>query len=129
VVWSDWQAFSAGYKDFWAIEFRIYMVSTDPNITPKVSQLSVSVDMPDRIEKGNDLTVDDVHGAVITYSPEFKNNPAIGITTQDGLASDRIEYLYKLSSGFAFKVYNEDSATYVTRTYDFISVGWGRKQV
>jgi hypothetical protein len=114
VVWTDWLPFSAGYKDFWAIEFRVYMVSTDPNITPKVSQLTVSVDMPDRIEKGEDLIVDDVHGAVITYSPEFKNNPAVGITLQDALASDRYEFDYKLPSGFSFKVYNEVSATYVT---------------
>lgn len=124
-VWTDWEVFDAGNYEFRAIQFRLKMESLAPGVTPLVSQLAVTVDMPDRIERGEDLTVP-VEGAVITYEPAFKSDPAVVITTQDGDAADEIEFIYKNPSGFSFKVYNRVSEEYVERTYDFISSGWGR---
>lgn len=124
-VWTDWEVFDAGTYEFRAIQFRLKMESLAPGVTPLVSQLAVTVDMPDRIERGEDLTVP-VEGAVITYDPAFKSDPAVVITIQDGDAADEIEFIYKNPSGFSFKVYNRVTLTYVERIYDFISSGWGR---
>lgn len=124
-VWSDWVPFTAGSQSFRAAEFRVWLRSFDPNITPVVRELSVNIDMPDRIERGDDLTVPE-EGITITYSPAFKAVPATAITLQDGDAGDELVYLSKTADGFEFRVYNRISMTYVERIFDFISSGYGR---
>ncbi len=126
VTWSDWTDFVAGNLEFRAIEFRIRLTSLSENISPRVTVLSVTVDMPDRIERGEDLTVL-AAGDTVLYSPDFKSNPAVVITIQDGDAADEIVFISKDSGGFSFRVYNTTSATYVDRIYDYIASGYGRK--
>lgn len=124
-TWTAWEPFTAGAATFRAAEFRLYMDSEDDNVTPVVTRLAVLVDMPDRIERGEDLTVT-AAGVTITYPYMFKNNPAVNITTQDGAVDDRIEYSYKQRDGFTFRVYNATAAGYVTRSFDYIASGYGR---
>lgn len=123
--WSNWIEFTAGSHEFRAAQFRVYMQSNDPNVTPIVLRLSVNVDMPDRIERGDDLTVP-VGGATINFTPAFKDIPALSILTQDGDAGDEVQFVTKTASGFEFRIYNRVSMTYVERTYDFIASGYGR---
>ena len=129
--WGDWQTFVAGNISFRAIQFRLKMTSLAASVSPKVTQLSVTVDMPDRIERGEDLLCDATGSpaphASVTYSSAFKNNPSVAITLQDGAVDDRIEFTAKTPSGFAFRVYNETTAGYVSRSYDFIASGYGRE--
>ena len=126
VTWTSWAPLDAGTLEFWAMEFRIKLTSIDQNISPQITSLSIIVDMPDRIERGDDLTVP-VAGTSISFSPEFKASPAVAITIQDGAADDKIEFISKTASGFTFKVYNDTLASYVARTYDYIASGYGRK--
>lgn len=123
--WSNWFEFTAGSHEFRAAQFRVYMQSNDPNVTPIVLRLSVNVDMPDRIERGDDLTVP-VGGATINFTPAFKDIPALSILTQDGDAGDEVQFVTKTASGFEFRIYNRVSMSYVERTYDFIASGYGR---
>lgn len=125
--YGEWAEFKAGFVAFWGIQFRLLLRSLAQNVSPKVTTLIVNVDMPDRIERGEGLTVP-VGGATITYSPEFKNNPSVSIQLRNGDAADNCEFTSKTSAGFTFKVYNATSATYVERIYDHISSGYGRKQ-
>lgn len=124
--WTEWNVFTASTIEFWAIQFRVKLTSLQQYITPKISILSIAVDMPDRIERGEDMLLA-VDGATVTYPVPFKNNPAVAITIQDGEASDEIEFINKTSSGFFFKVYNRTALSYVERSYDFISSGYGRQ--
>ena len=124
-TWSDWTKFATGSQLFWGIRFRIYLKSLQQFISPHITAASVTVDMPDRIERGNDLSVG-TGGITIDYSPQFKSNPAVAITLQDGATDDKIEYISKDSTGFTFKVYNETAAGYVARTFDYIASGYGR---
>lgn len=124
--WSDWQALEVGTLEFWAIEFRIKLISLEQNISPQITELSVKVDMPDRIERGNDLPVA-VSGATVVFDPSFKEVPAVAITIQDGDVDDRIEFISKTAGGFTFKVYNGTMAAYVERTFDYIASGYGRE--
>lgn len=123
--WTDWQNFTAGNNEFRGAEFRLYMQTFDKDISPVVSKLSVSIDMPDRIERGEDLTVLST-GAQINFSPAFKDIPALSILLQNGDAGDEIEFIRKDATGFEFKVYNRVSMSYVERIYDFIASGYGR---
>lgn len=126
--WSDWQDLIAGNIDFWGIEFRIKLESfaIEQSVTPAVFSLEVTIDMPDRIERGEDIAVPDT-GITIIFSPPFKEPPAIAITIQDGDAGDEIEYTSKTASGFGFRVYNTGTAGYVTRSADYIASGFGRE--
>lgn len=127
VEWSDWAPLDAGELVFWAIKFRIKLTSLEQNISPEITALSVKVDMPDRIERGDDLAVTALAGATVTFDPHFKETPAVAITIQDGDVDDRIEFTSKTAGGFTFKVYNGTAADYVDRTFDFIASGYGRK--
>jgi len=125
-VWSAWQSFTAGTYEFRSIRFRLKLESTQYGITPSVSALSVTIDMPDRVERGEDLTCP-VSGYVHTYTPKFKKNPSVVIQLQEYDPADIIEFVSKTSWGFEIKVYNTTSASYVERTFDFIASGYGRE--
>jgi hypothetical protein len=64
-------------------KFRLYLISRDNVTTPVVSEVSVTIDMPDRIFSGNDIT----SGAgtyTVTFTNPFKSvNYAVGITGED----------------------------------------------
>lgn len=124
-VWTDWIEFTAGAHEFRAAQFRVWLKSYEENVTPYITQLRINVDMPDRIEQGEDLTVA-VSGASITFTPSFKDVPALSILLQDADAGDEIEFISKSTSGFEFRVFNRVSMTYVERIYDFIASGYGR---
>jgi hypothetical protein len=122
--WSAWTELQTGDLEFRAIQFRLWMRSFAQNVTPSVSALSVLVDMPDRILRGEDLTVL-AAGVTVTYDGAFLASPAVAITIQDGAADDRIEYTAKDETGFTFRVYNDTLAGYVDRTFDYIASGYG----
>ncbi len=125
-TWSDWAEVRPGNVSFRAIQFRILLRSTAQNITPRVSVARVTIDMEDRIERGEDITVP-ATGVTIIYDVPFKESPAVTITIQDGDAADEIEYINKDEEGFEFMVYNRVDMAYVERSFDFISSGFGRK--
>lgn len=118
---------TAGSYNFRAAEFRILLQSFATGVTPKISVAEVTIDMPDRIERGEDIAVP-AGGVTITHSPAFKAVPAVAITLQDGATDDRIEYSSKTASGFTFRVYNATLAAYVARTFDYIVSGYGRAE-
>lgn len=125
-VWTDWTVFTAQNLVFWGIEFRLLMRSFAQGVTPQVTKLSVLVDMPDRIERGENMTVP-AAGITIEFNPEFQAIPAVVITIQDGNEGDEISDVVKDTGFYFFRVYNRPSNTYVERTFDFIASGYGRK--
>lgn len=125
-VWTEWMPLMAESLEFRSIQFRLKMESLSPNITPIVFDLSAVIDMPDRIERGEDLTVP-IAGTSITYSPAFKSQPSVVITLQNEDAADEIRFVNKNSQGFEFRVYNRVDETFVERVYDFIASGYGRE--
>jgi hypothetical protein len=126
-TWSAWADFVSGNSTFWGAEFRLVLTSTQQGITPQVTVAQVIIDMPDRIERGEDITVP-IGGYTVTYSPAFKAEPAVNITIQNGATDDRIEFTAKTATGFTFKVYNATMAGYVSRVFDYIASGYGRVQ-
>lgn len=127
--WGNWTPFIAGFHDFYGLDLRLRMesLSIEQGISPAVTQLSVTVDMPDRFEKGEDMTVPDT-GVTVTYPVPFRAPPSVQITIQDGDADDEIQFINKDAGGFTFKVYNPTAITHVERTFDYISGGFGRKR-
>ena len=127
-TWSGWQPFIASQMRFRAVKFRLKLYSASIYITPNVSIARVYIDMPDRYESGEDITMTSAStGGVITYNQAFRNNPSVNITVQNGAVDDKIEFVSKNNKGFTFKVFNATLNSYVTRTFDYIAAGYGRE--
>jgi len=124
-TYTAWTDFVVGNQTFRSIQFRLLINSLDLNVGVEILTLEVVIDMPDRQERGAELSCP-TGGITIIYPVAFKNNPAVNITLKNGATDDRIDFSAKSSSGFTFRVYNATLATYVTRTFDYTASGYGR---
>lgn len=122
-VWTDWAPLIVGDYTARAFEFRVTLIGANSNISPAVQALSVSVDMPDRIEAGNDVVVP-IAGLRVDFVPAFNALTGLGIAAQDMATGDRAEITNKSATGFdiAFK---DSGGAGVQRTFDFVAKGYG----
>jgi len=104
-------------------KFRLMMRSDDLASTPVVSALSVTIDVQDTIQSGNDLTSGTGTYTVTFTRPFYSVNYAIGITNQGMATGDYYTLNSKTINGFniAFK---NSAGTGVSRTFDYIAKGF-----
>lgn len=123
-TWSDWQDFFVGDVAARALRFRAILETTEGNNAPAVRELSVGVDMPDRVESDDDITY--TGSQVITFPAAFKNVPAIGIAASlaDG---DRYEISSKSRTGFTITTYTGGSVSSNPTTIDYVAKGYGKE--
>jgi hypothetical protein len=123
-TWSAWQDFFVGDIAARAIRFRAILETTDGNNAPAVRELSVEVDMPDRVESDDDITY--TGSQVVTFPSAFKNVPAIGIAASlaDG---DRYEITGKSRTGFTITTYTGGSVSSNPTTIDYVAKGYGKE--
>jgi hypothetical protein len=122
-TWSAWQSFAVTDIRARAIQFRAKLSTTDEQATPKVTQLSVSVDMTDRTVSGNDI-VSGAGAKVVTFAQGFRETPAIGIGAQDMQTGDYYEITSKSRAGFTI-TFKNSSGTAVSRSFDYVAKGYG----
>ena len=125
ITWTAWSRFANGNYIFRGVEFRLIMKSYNSDVTPRVDILSARIDMPDRLEKGYNLSCPPA-GITVTYPAAFKEIPSLNITIQNGSETDRLEIISQSVSAFNIKVYNTTAAAYVTRAFNYASIGYGR---
>ena len=124
-VWTPWQQFAVGDYTARAFRFKVVLTTTDPQATPAISVLSVTVDMPDRIISGNDIASGTgAGGYVVTFARAFKAMPALGIAAQNLQQGDYYEIPSKSASAFTIRFKNS-SGTVVSRTFDYVARGYG----
>ena len=127
INWSQWMTFTTSRQRFRYVKFRLYMMTENEFTTPEIRQLSVSLDMPDRRETGDDILIENAEeGKTIIYNGAFKNNPSVNITLQDSAVDDRLEFTKKDNEGFTVRVFNATLNQYVSRSFDYIAAGYGR---
>lgn len=126
--WSGWELFTASQLSFRYIKFRLYMKCDNiENLTVRASMCSVTVDMPDRYESGEDIQITNANtGATVTYSMPFRAKPSVNITVQDGAVDDKIVFTSRTKQGFTIKIFNATLNSYVTRSFDYIAAGYGK---
>jgi len=104
-------------------KFRVVLISRDGASTPRVSAVTVTIDMPDRIFSGNDIT----SGAgtkTVTFTNPFKSvNYAVGVTMEDADTGDFFTVSNKTVNGFDV-LFKNSSGTNVSKTFDFIAKGF-----
>ena len=104
-------------------KFRVFLRSIDGSTTPVISQVSVTIDMPDRIFSGNDI----VSGAgtkTVSFTNPFKTaNYAVGITGQGMATGDYFEVENKTISSFDV-TFKNSSGTAISKTFDYMAKGY-----
>ena len=123
-TWSEWQDFFVGDIAARALRFRAVLETTDGNNAPAVRELSVEVDMADRVESADDITY--TGSQVVTFPAAFKATPAIGIAASlaDG---DRYVISSKSRSGFTITTYTGASVSSNPVTFDYVAKGYGKE--
>lgn len=123
ITYTDFRSFVIGEYTARFYKFRVVLISRDLASTPRVSELSVSIDMVDRIFSGNDI----VSGAAtktVTFTNPFKTATyAVGVTAEDLQTGDFFIIENKTINGFDV-TFKNSSNTAVSRTFDFIAKGY-----
>ena len=122
-VWSAWKPFVVGDYRARMFDFELRGSVQQTSNWIDVSKLEVVIDMPDRIESGNDLAVP-VGGLTITYSPPFNASPAVSITAQGLAAGDWPDVSAKTATGFTVVIRNSSGVAQSGRSIDYISKGY-----
>ena len=124
-TYTPFQKFNVGDYIGRGFKFRAVLLSNDVEATPKVTQLSVTVDMPDRVYSENDISSGtDTNGKDVTFSPAFKEIEGIGISASNLTSGDYYVITNKSATGFTIEFFNSSNAT-VDRTFDYVVRGYG----
>ena len=123
ITYTAFQNFVIGNYTARYLKFRVVLISRDGASTPVVQQVTVTVDMPDRIFSGNDIT----SGAgtyTVTFTNPFKSvNYAVGITGEDLATGDFFLVENKTINGFDL-TFKNSGGTAISRTFDYIAKGF-----
>ena len=123
VTYTAFQNFVIGDYTARYFKFRVVLISRDGASTPRVSAVTVTIDMPDRIFSGNDIS----SGAgtkTVTFTNPYKTvNYAVGITGQGMSTGDYFLVENKTINGFDV-TFKNSSDTAISKTFDFIAKGF-----
>ncbi len=122
IAWSSWQRFAAGEWTCRALRARLVLQSSLEYINIVVHSASIRIDMPDRIEAGNDIA----SGAglyAVTYGTAFQAAPALAIAAQGLATGDYYSITAKSVTGFSITFRNA-AGTAISRTFDYLSKGY-----
>jgi len=123
ITYSSFRNFVIGDYTARYYKFKLYLTSLDGVSTPVVTALSVTVDMPDRIFSGNDITSGTGTYSVTFTLPFYSANYAVGITAQGMATGDYYLLTSKSTTGFnvAFK---NSGGTGISKTFDYMAKGY-----
>jgi hypothetical protein len=123
ITYNDFRNFVVGDYTARYYKFRVFLRSFDLASTPVISALSVSIDMPDRIFSGNDITSGTGTYNVVFTNPFFSANYAVGITAQGLATGDYYLLTSKTISGFNIAFKNSSNSG-VSKTFDYLAKGY-----
>ena len=124
-TWSSYQPLIIGDFQARAFQFRVLVTSTDSSRNVAITQLGVTIDMPDRNEKDSGVAVA-TGGLNVTYTNSFKDVPYLGITGQNLSPTDYWTVSNETVNGFRLVIYNSGGNA-VARNINWMATGFGRK--
>lgn len=123
VSWGAWMALSSSDYTARGYKFRALLETQTARVTPRLTALSATVDMPDRTTAGNDIA-SGAAAKVVSFAPAFKGLAGLGISAQGMATGDFYEITAKGPSGFTITFKNA-AGTAVSRTFDYVAKGYG----
>ena len=122
-TWSDFRPFFVGDYKARAFKFKAVLTTSSGESSPQLKALSVTIDMPDRVLSGNNLSSGAASYAVI-YNGSFKEAPALAIAAENLSQGDYYEITSKTAAGFTITFRNTGGSA-VSRTFDYVAQGYG----
>ena len=104
-------------------KFRVVLISRDLASTPVVEEVSIKIDMQDRLFSGNDITSGAATKTVTFTNPFKTTNYAIGITAQGMATGDYFLLESKTINGFNV-TFKNSSNTAISKSFDYIAKGY-----
>jgi len=124
--YEGWRPFAVGDYTARHLKFRARLATANAGVSPTIDGLSVTIDMPDRVASGEDLT----SGAgtySVAFSPDFRVLKSVTINAQDLQQGDYWEVTNKARTGFDI-TFRDSGGTAVSRTFDWQAIGYGRER-
>jgi len=121
-TWTDFSKFKTGDFTARGFKFKLVASSTDSDHQFNVSALSISVDMPDRVQGETDV-VSSAGTKSVNFGDSFFSIPSVGITANDMGSGDYFTIASKTITGFDVTFYNS-SAVAVSRTFNYQARGY-----
>jgi hypothetical protein len=122
-TYTAFQNFVIGNYTARYFKFRVVLTSTDLASTPVVEEVSVTIDMEDRIFSDNNITSGAGTKTVSFTNPYKTANYAVGITAEDMATGDFFIVESKTINGFNV-TFKNSSGTAISKTFDFIAKGF-----
>lgn len=120
-VYGDWQEYFPGSYMGRKFKFRAHLASTAADVIAVMTQFTTTVDMPDRFESGNNVSID-AAGQTVSFSSAFQQPPNVQVTLINGQAGDLVVLSPPTQTGFAVQVTNSGSG--VTRNVNWLAQGY-----
>jgi hypothetical protein len=125
-VYQGWRRFVVGDYTARHLKFRAVLKTQFVTISPIVTALTVVIDMPDRVAKGNDI----VSGAgtySVVFSPKFRQLRSVTIAAQNMNTGDYYVISNKTRTGFDV-IFRNSAGAAVSRSFDYQAIGFGRER-
>jgi len=123
ITFTDFRNFTIGSYTARYFKFRVVLISRDNASTPVVSEVTVTIDMEDRIFSGNNISSGAGTKTVVFSQPFKTTSYALGITGEDLDTGDFFIIENKTINGFDV-TFKNSSNTAVSKTFDFIAKGF-----
>lgn len=124
-TWGPWTAFFVGDYLARGVRFRMKLTTGSSTNNIKITDLSVTVDMPDTIKSASNVQSDSGTNngtSVVTYATAFTTAPTVGVT-MFGQSGDYYTISATSASGFTINFLNS-SNTAIQKTFNWISTGY-----
>jgi predicted phage tail protein len=126
VTWSPWRPLVVSDYTARGFKFRAKLTTAYPAMTTSVSRLRVTVDMPDRVDGQNNVSIPSV-GTTINFDAAFNAVPAVTVTIMNALPNDQLIVNTVTTTSFFVQVKNGGSGA--ARTVNWVAAGYGRQSV
>lgn len=125
-TWTDWKRIHAGSYAARAFQFRLICTSGSPDHNLRIKQLQVTLDLDDRVVEQSGLVSGVGTTYRVNYAEPFYAEPAVSITANALSSGDYFTISNSSATGFDVVFKNAGGST-VSRTFNFIAKGYGRK--
>ena len=126
--YTAWKPFVMNDATGRVFQFRLKLISNKQSVSPRVFDGTIKADMPDRVERYNNLSAT-TSGLAVTYTPAFAGpgtTPNVQITLENGQTGDYWSFDSKTLTGFQIRFFDKNNIA-VARNFDAAVNGYGRK--
>lgn len=122
-VFGDWQDYIPGTVNARYFRVRLVLETDDPLIVPFVRRFSWTIDVPDLVQTGTNLSIPS-SGLRVTYGKAFHAIPNLQVTILDAVAGDRAVVQQNTDPllGFDIRIFN--NSTPVERVINWLAQGY-----